>query len=53
MKRILLNAATFAVVVLPSVILSELAGVDPVWYLMGLWLWKDLSDTMDKGDRTC
>ena len=52
MKRLLMNAATVAAVVLPFVILSELAGVDPVWYLMGLWLWRDLSDTMEKEDRT-
>ena len=52
MKRLLMNAATVAAVILPFVILSELAGVDPVWYLMGLWLWRDLSDTMEKEDRT-
>lgn len=51
MKRILLNAATVAAVVTPSVILSELTGVDPVWYLMGLWLWKDLSKTLGKEDE--
>lgn len=50
MKRLLLNAATVAAVVLPSVILSELTGVDPVWYLMGLWLWKDLQETLGKED---
>lgn len=49
MKRLLTNAATVAAVVLPSVILSELAGVDPVWYLMGLWLWKDLSEAPRTG----
>lgn len=53
MKRLLLKLAGWVAVFLTTMFLSEAAGTDPVWYLLGLWLWKDLSDAMDKGDRIC
>jgi len=31
-------------------ILSDVSGTDPVWYMLGLWLWKDLSETIRKED---
>ena len=52
MKRLLLKLTGWAAVFLTTMILSEATGTDPVWYLLGLWLWKDLSGAMDKGDRT-
>ena len=45
MKRLLLKLAGWAAVFLTTMFLSDAAGTDPVWYLLGLWLWKDLSDT--------
>ena len=50
MKRLLLKLAGWAAVFLTTMILSEAAGTDPVWYLLGLWLWKDLSETIRKQD---
>ena len=48
MKRLLLKLAGWVAVFLTTMFLSEAAGTDPVWYLLGLWLWKDLSDAMEK-----
>lgn len=48
MRRFLGKIVICLVAILPSVILSELTGVDPVWYLIGLWLWKDLPETPGK-----
>lgn len=50
MKRFLLKLVSWAAVFLATIILSEVAGTDPVWYLLGLWLWKDLSETIMKED---
>lgn len=48
MKRLLLKLAGWAAVFLTTMFLSEAAGTDPVWYLLGLW--KDLSETIRKED---
>lgn len=50
MKQFLLKLVSWAVVFAVTVILSEETGADPAWYLLGLWLWKDLSETLGKED---
>lgn len=50
MKLFLLKMATLAIVMGAAVISSGVTGVDPVWLLLGLFLWKDLSETLGKED---
>lgn len=52
MKQFLAKLAGFAAAFAAIIILNQASGMDPVWYLLGLWLWRDLSDTMEKEDRT-
>lgn len=51
MKRFLLKLVSWAAVFSVIVILSEEAGADPALYLLGLWLWKDLSETSRKEEE--
>lgn len=55
MRRFLGKLASWAAVFAVTVILSEATDADPALYLLGLWLWKDLSETTGKekvtGDR--
>ena len=48
MKRLLLKLAGWAAEFLTTMFLSDAAGADPGWYLLGLWLWKDLLSKVHK-----
>lgn len=50
MRRFLGKLASWAVALVTIMILSDVSGTDPVWYMLGLWLWKDLSETIRKED---
>ena len=50
MRRFLGKLASWAVALSAIMILSDVSGTDPVWYMLGLWLWKDLSETIRKED---
>ncbi|SCJ70499.1 Uncharacterised protein [uncultured Flavonifractor sp.] len=48
MKLFLKKLVCWAVVMAAIMVLSDATDCDPMWYLMGIWLWKDLSDTLGK-----
>lgn len=50
MKMFLLKLLPFSIVLAFSFGLSAATGADPAWYLLALWLWQDLSETLDKED---
>lgn len=50
MRRFLGKLASWAVALAAIMFLSDVSGTDPVWYMLGLWLWKDLSETIRKED---
>ena len=51
MKRLLGKIAGFTTAFAATIILSEATATDPAWYLLALWLWKELSETMEKEGR--
>lgn len=50
-KKLMGKIAGFAAMFAVTIILSEATSTDPAWYLLALWLWKDLSETMEKENR--
>lgn len=51
MKGLLVKVAAIMVLMMAARAASIITGDDPVWYLLALWLWKDLSETMEKEER--
>lgn len=51
MKGLLGKVAAIMVMMMAARVASIVTGDDPVWYLLALWLWKDLSETMEKENR--
>lgn len=51
MKMFLEKLFAFIVEIAALTVLCNKMGADPTWCLLGLWVWKDLSETMENEDR--
>lgn len=51
MKGLLGKVAAIMVMMMADRVASIVTGDDPAWYLLTMWLWKDLSETMEKENR--
>ncbi len=46
MKMFFIKLSVFTVEIAALTVLCNKMGADPTWCLLGLWVWKDLSETM-------